>query len=374
MAWKEIKRIEQIIRKERGDEAVIIRLVKENEKIISIIFGIEDKNVINSIELSIDEWNELLSFFKSIESEITPLKTSEVEQVSAGLPTEIETQSDAKKVVIEAPTPIPDISSPPSITEEEEPAAVTILHKTMSTTPKTVVGTPIPEREKGVTPEAVVIEHIEPPTKIKSEEPEPLKQPSLPDITPEVVEPSTDVKIEESIAKIPARPQAIVVEHIEPRTEPKPQDIEPETPITHDIPMIPEVEPEIIDHEAIELPLETEENYPPMPPEVKEIFEELDTQAIELNKTLIDAGVVPSENELTKEIKITNAMQEVAELMPPGAAKDFVEQMILKRKEFQNLGTKSSNASDTEIELVLVDENQKETKDTKEKEKELKYW
>ena len=356
MSWKEIKgRIEQIIRRERGDQAVIIRIVSENDKVISIILELEDKKTNSRIELNINEWNDLLGFFNKINSIITTPETHKKEEIVETQPISIET-SPSTVIIEESPIETPEpITNTPDV--EDTDSAVTLLHKTMPKSPKPVIETPLPKPIKSPTPEAVVIEHIKPPDKVDVET---VKPPTPPIIATETVEE-------------PVVPQAVVIEEYKPSSVPPIEVTEQEIPVVPEVSEMPEI-PEISEPIVSESPSEKpEEVYPPMPPEVQEIFEELDTQAIELEKTLIEAGVETEGDELKKELKITSAMQEVAELMPTGPAKDFVEQMIVKRKETQAPLIKADGANDEDITLVVENKGEDEAK-KKNHNNQLKYW
>ncbi|MHA1380272.1 MAG: hypothetical protein ACTSRG_18020 [Candidatus Helarchaeota archaeon] len=375
MSWKEIKRIEQIVRRERGEKAIVIRLVKEDDKIISLILSLEDKNSINSIELSINDWDDLLSLFKSIDSEIKTYQTPKVAPVTEQIPNETYIKPKNSVPVQETLLPEPEIDLA-SMKTEETPSEITILHKTIKSTPKTAPEIATPKIEDKSFPDAVVIEQLKPPKIEKTEKNKISETAKLP--TPQAVviehfEPPPQAKNLKKGSEPKPAIEAVVDEGIKPITVPKPSLTEPEETST---PKLSEYEPIALELSDTTPPPEKEVLYPPMPPEVKEIFEELDTQAIELEKTLLDVGVDSTDDEITKETKITNAMQEVAELMPPGAAKDFVEQMILKRKE--NIEISDQKAEDQDVELVLADENQKERNkkenDNQKTKSELKYW
>lgn len=367
MAWKEIKRVEHIIRRERGDKAIIIRLIKEDEKVASLILGLEDKNSKNSIELSIIDWEDLIAFFNSVDSEIKAPQIPKEVKLTEPTPIDIDLQPSSMDLAQETKIPVPRVDLIASETEEPK-SDVIILHKKIPSTIKVIAEKPSLEPEIKETPEAVV---IKPPEMLQPEEVKPTEVPE--------------------VSKLPT-PQAVVIEHIEPPIKKEAEKIEQEIKPIPSVSVIdeakPSLEPESVKPEITHIepkPVEveeltpssgTEELYPPMPPEVQEIFEELDNQAIELEKTLLDGGENSNEGGISKEVKITSAMQEVAELMPPGAAKDFVEQMILKRKE--NVEVTDEKPKSPEVELVIVNENQDEPKNkgkkTEDTKNELKYW
>ncbi|NVM02476.1 MAG: hypothetical protein HWN67_09090 [Candidatus Helarchaeota archaeon] len=362
MSWKEIKRIEQIIRKERGDKAIFIRLIKEDENVSSIIFGIEDKNSKNSIKLSIGEWNNLLSFFNTIDEEIKSPQISVIEEEKDIISNELETQTPTEVIIQEPSEVIPEAKVIGSAFEEPT-STVTLIHKDMtSKTEETVLPSPV-DIEEIEPPSEVIAEPIElekPPSEVIAEPIELEKPPSPPAVVVEETEPQIEAKPKPTELEKPPSPPAIVLEHIEPPSEVKSKKPVPEPTIPSPV-LIPEVS---------KISTEKEDLFPEMPPEVKEIFEELDSQAIELEKSLIVTEDESSDSELTKEVKITKAMQEVAELMPSGPAKDFVEQMIVKRKETKDT---PEEISDSSKEKEASDIKEEIKNDIKEEEK-LKYW
>lgn len=319
MSWKEIKRIEEIFRKERGDDAIVIRLLRQDEKVSSVILSLENKNSRISIDLNIEEWNSIRSFFNLIDSKISLPSTPYAIKENEFLPEELEKEAFVETISEESTDFIAEAKIIAPISKKSLPT-LTIIHDTTEATSKL---------KKPVSTSSFIHEPIEVSSEIKIDLTEPEEQISAPVIFPESTELPSEVENNIEPEK-PSSPPAVVIEYFKPPSEVETKIPEPKEPFS----MIPNIsEPEELGSEVTEVPSKKEELYPPMPPEVKEIFEQLNNQASELEEPLILSEDELKETELSKEAKITNAMKEVAELMPLGPAKEFVEQMILKRQK-----------------------------------------
>lgn len=371
MSWEESQRKEQIFRKAKTNREVILKTVEDEDGNITLSFSLKNSDVLTEIFLTVAEWKSILAFLnKTSELILGSLSEKQATPVAEPIAKPLaEPFAEPIAEAVEEPIVEPFIKIiPETISEVPAPAAVTdgvklTIAKAEPVADEAfeVLAAELEKVPRVAEPDIPVVPSEEVITEIKPVIEEPIEEEQVPEENLESIgtelsekeileearlaltktettsegtedEEVTDSTIEPvlsapAIPKVPEPSQGELESLLTPIQQPKITLMnEPET---EEVPLKPspmESEP-------------SEEEVPPSLPEPPQIAaEELLDESIAQQTSIEDAERIISmervdtysgDNE--KETKIIAAMEEVAALMPPGPAKKFVEEMMLKR-------------------------------------------
>ena len=394
MSWEESHRKEQIFRKRKINREIILKAVENEDGNITLIFSLKNNESKTEVPLTIDEWNSILSFLnrtsqhilqevknKSILPTAEPVTepiTEPISEIEADKEISTKTsgetvsnevfnelESEMQKVHPISDTEIPIVSSEEVIKE---------LHKESSEeSVQTQIDQPVsPSEESDLQFSAEILAET-----LKTEDLE-VASPVVEEPTSPVVEEPTSPVVEEPISLVAEENESSIqeiktIDSAEKYEEQKNSEIKEVahkdliTPIP--VPKVPHPTKEEL--KSLLTPIKqpkislsepsNNKSIPEIPeiPSIKTSKKESEIKmasassqisAVDLlnESQTTDYNIPPSDftfsigkedthlSEDEKEAKIIAAMEEVATLMPPGPAKRFIEEMMLKRATAAN--------------------------------------
>ncbi|NVM55983.1 MAG: hypothetical protein HWN66_19960 [Candidatus Helarchaeota archaeon] len=358
MSWEDSKLKEQVFRKIKLNQEVILKMVEVEDGKITLIFSLKNNESITEIPITLEEWKSILVFLNETSADIAqhieknqvlpiakPVAEPVAEAVAEPL-TEIEAEpvsdedfeeltGEMQKVTQISAPDVPVVLSEEVITEvtrkpareEELSLEESVIEASAESTSQSLAQEEIKTAETSFSSDETTEDtQVEVPTSFFPEdifedfgasEDTAVSLLTPPEI-PKITQPSK--KELESLLTPILKPKISSVE-----------DSEPEPGVLEDIP----IEPEIPEESTT-----TEDSLSSTQVSASELLDE--TRLIEETKQMESSVEVQQEPVMLnkadqllssdeKEAKIVAAMEEVAALMPPGPAKKFVEEMMLKR-------------------------------------------